>query len=66
MAVKEFSLTDDPHVPEEIGTKVTDDEGIKTEKNNLIEKGVFKNTYSNLFDRYKEGKQSTGNPSRPD
>jgi PmbA protein len=31
----------------------------------LIEKGIFKNTYSNLFDSYKEAEQSTGNASRP-
>ncbi|MFB5616401.1 MAG: metallopeptidase TldD-related protein, partial [Nitrosopumilus sp.] len=27
--------------------------------------GIFKNTYSNLFDSYKEEKESTGNSSRP-
>ena len=31
----------------------------------MIEKGIFKNTYSNLFDSFKETKQSTGNASRP-
>ena len=31
----------------------------------MIEKGIFKNTYSNLFDSYKEGEESTGNASRP-
>ena len=65
IAVKEFSLVDDPHIPEGIGTKAIDDEGIKTESKNLIEKGVFKNTYSNLFDSYKENEKSTGNASRP-
>lgn len=64
IAVKELNLIDDPHIPEGIGTKSVDDEGIRTRKNNLIEKGVFKNTFSNLFDSYKEGKQTTGNASR--
>ena len=64
IAIKEFSLIDDPHIPEGIGTKSIDDEGVKTTKNNLIEKGVFKNTYSNLFDSYKEKEKSTGNASR--
>jgi len=65
IAVGEFSLVDDPHIPEGIGTKSVDDEGIETRKRNLVEKGVFKNTYSNLFDSYKEGGKSTGNASRP-
>ena len=65
IAVNELNLVDDPHMPEGIGTKSVDDEGIKTKRQNLIEKGVFKNTFSNLFDSYKEESQSTGNASRP-
>ena len=65
IAVEQLSLVDDPHIPEGIGTKAVDDEGIKTQKKSLIEKGIFKNTYSNLFDGYKEEKESTGNASRP-
>jgi len=64
IAMEQFSLIDDPHIPEGIGTKSIDDEGIKTQKRNLIEGGIFKNTFSNLFDSYKEGKQSSGNASR--
>ena len=66
IAVKQFNLVDDPHIPEGIGTKSVDDEGIRTTKINLVEKGIFKNTFSNLFDSYKEGVKSTGNASRPD
>ena len=65
IAVEELDLVDDPHVPEGIGTKSVDDEGVKTKKQNLIENGIFKNTFSNLFDSYKEGSESTGNASRP-
>ncbi|MCJ8307308.1 MAG: TldD/PmbA family protein [Nitrosopumilus sp.] len=64
IAIDEFNLIDDPHIPEGIGTKSFDDEGIETKKNDLIKNGIFKNTFSNLFDSYKEGKQSTGNASR--
>ena len=64
IAVEELDLVDDPHMPEGIGTKSIDDEGIKTKKQNLIKKGIFKNTFSNLFDSYKEESQSTGNASR--
>lgn len=65
VAVEEFSLIDDPHAPEGIGTKPFDDEGIITNPRYFIEKGIFKNTFSNLFDSYKENKESTGNASRP-
>ena len=65
IAVEQFNLVDDPHIPEGIGTKSIDDEGIKTNKKSLVENGIFKNTYSNLFDSYKEGEESTGNASRP-
>ncbi len=65
ISVEQLSLVDDPHVSEGIGTKAVDDEGIATKKQSLIERGIFKNTYSNLFDSYKEGIQSTGNASRP-
>ena len=64
IAVEQLNLIDDPHIPEGIGTKSVDDEGVKTEKRNIIENGIFKNTFSNLFDSYKEESQSTGNASR--
>jgi len=64
ISVKEFSLTDDPHIPEGIGTKSIDDEGVETQRNDIIKKGVFKNTFSNLYDSYKERGKTTGNASR--
>ena len=64
IATEQLSVVDDPHIPEGIGTKSVDDEGVETQKRSLIEKGIFKNTFSNLFDSYKEKKQSSGNASR--
>ena len=65
ISTDEFNLTDDPHIPEGIGTKSIDDEGIKTRKIKLIENGIFKNSFSNLYDSYKEGeKESSGNAIR--
>ena len=65
ISTEEFNLTDDPHIPEGIGTKSIDDEGIKTEKIKLIENGIFKNSFSNLYDSYKEGeRKSSGNAIR--
>jgi PmbA protein len=65
VAGEEFSLTDDPHAVQGIGTKPFDDEGVKTSINRIIEKGIFKNTFSNLFDSFKENRESTGNAARP-
>ena len=31
-----------------------DDEGVKTKKIKLIENGIFKNIFSNIYDSYKE------------
>ena len=65
ISTEEFNLTDDPHIPEGIGTKSIDDEGTKTGKIKLIENGIFKNSFSNLYDSYKEGeKESSGNAIR--
>ena len=64
IAVNQLNLIDDPHTPEGIGTKFFDDEGVKTQKRKLIENGIFKNTFSNLFDSYKERKNSSGNAIR--
>ena len=65
IAAEEFNLTDNPHIPEGIGTKSIDDEGTKTEKIKLIENGIFKNIFSNLYDSYKEGEEkSSGNAIR--
>jgi PmbA protein len=64
VAVDGFSLIDDPWEPQGIGTKPFDDEGTSTSPNSLIDNGIFRNTFSNLFDSFKEGSKSTGNASR--
>jgi PmbA protein len=65
IAIDDFSLIDNPHIPQGIGTKSFDDEGITTVTNILVDKGLFTNTYCNLFDSFKEDIESTGNASRP-
>ena len=65
IAVDDFSLIDNPHLPEGLGSKTIDDEGIPTNINVLVNNGVFQNTFSDLFDSYKENSESTGNASRP-
>ena len=41
IGVEQLDLIDDPHIPEGIGSKAVDDEGIKTKKKYLIQKGGF-------------------------
>jgi len=65
IAVDDFSLIDNPHISQGIGSKSFDDEGIKTKMNTFVDNGVFTNTFCNLFDGFKEGIESTGNASRP-
>lgn len=65
IAVENFNLIDNPHIPQGIGSKPFDDEGVQTQINKLVDKGKFVNTYSNLFDSFKEESDSTGNGSRP-
>ena len=65
IAVDNFSLIDNPHIPQGIGSKSFDDEGVKTKVNKLVDNGVFCKTYSNLFDSFKENTESSGNASRP-
>ncbi len=64
IAVDEFSLIDDAHAPEGIGSKIFDDEGFETTSQSLIEKGIFQGLYSDLFHAFKEGKESSGNATR--
>ena len=64
ISVEQFNLSDNPHLPEGLGTKSFDDEGVETKKRNLIEKGIFKNTFSNIFDSNKENKETSGNAIR--
>jgi len=49
IAMEQLSLIDDPHTPEGIGTKSIDDEGIETQKRNLIEGGIFKKYFFESF-----------------
>jgi PmbA protein len=64
IAVEEFSLIDDPHFPDGIGSKPFDDEGIPTKTRYLIESGIFSDTYSDSYHAFKENLQPTGNAGR--
>jgi len=65
IAAKEFSLVDDPHIPNGLGTKSFDDEGVPTRENNVVLNGAFRNTYSDSYNAFKYGGVSSGNACRP-
>lgn len=65
IANNSFSLMDDPHSPDGIGSKSFDDEGTLTTPKYLIESGKFANVFSDCFNAFKEGFDSSGNASRP-
>ncbi|MGI0004234.1 MAG: TldD/PmbA family protein [Candidatus Nitrosotenuis sp.] len=65
IAADEFSLVDDPLMPNCLGTKSFDDEGVPTRKNQLVQNGTFQNTYSDSYNAFKYGSVSSGNACRP-
>lgn len=64
IATSEFSLLDDPHVPNGLGTKSFDDEGTPTKITHYIKDGVMLGTYSDLYNSFKEQTTSSGNACR--
>lgn len=64
IAGESFDLIDDPHMPNGLGSKSFDDEGVPTKPTHYIRNGVFERTYSDLYSAYKEGTTSSGNASR--
>jgi PmbA protein len=59
-----FTITDDPHTPEGIGSKPFDDEGTPTLAQCLVKSGVFANLFSDSFEAFKIGTSSSGNAAR--
>ena len=59
-----FDLIDDPHMPNGLGSKSFDDEGVPTSQTHYIRNGLFEKTYSDSYNAYKENMASSGNASR--
>jgi PmbA protein len=59
-----FSLTDDPLVAFNPGSRPCDDEGVPSQRTPLIEEGVVRNFYYDLQTAARAGKKSTGNGGR--
>ena len=64
VAGERFDLIDDPHIPNGLGSKSFDDEGVPTRQTYYIRNGIFEKTYSDLYSAYKEDRTSSGNASR--
>jgi len=60
IAVRQFSLYDDATLPS-VNRRAYDDEGVKTRRNAIIEKGVLKTYLYNTTYAKKYKKNSTGN-----
>ena len=60
-----FTLTDDPHSPDGIGSKPFDDEGSQTFPQSLIKSGVLAGLFSDSFEAFKNGTSSSANAARP-
>lgn len=60
-----FTLSDDPHSPDGIGSKSFDDEGTTTGPQFFIKSGILSGLYSDSFEAFKNGTISSGNAARP-
>ncbi|MDH5795810.1 MAG: TldD/PmbA family protein [Candidatus Bathyarchaeota archaeon] len=61
VACDEFTLVDDPTVPDSFGVKAFDDEGAPTRRNVIVDKGVLKTYLHNSTTARKSGVETTGN-----
>lgn len=59
-----FSLIDDPHSPDGIGSKSFDDEGTPTTPQFLIKSGILTGLFSDSFEAFKNKTISSGNATR--
>ncbi|MDE1843279.1 MAG: TldD/PmbA family protein [Thaumarchaeota archaeon] len=60
-----LTIMDDPHAPDGIGSKPSDDEGVATKPQYLINSGVFSGLFSDSFEAFKNQKRSSANAARP-
>ncbi len=64
VSTENFTLIDDPHSPDGIGSKSFDDEGTATTPQSLIKAGVLSGLYSDSFEAFKNKVNSSGNAMR--
>lgn len=65
IAADELSIADMPHAENGLGSKPFDDEGVPTKNSHYVSNGVFSGTYSDSYNAFKEGTQSSANACRP-
>ncbi|PIS30854.1 MAG: peptidase [Candidatus Marinimicrobia bacterium CG08_land_8_20_14_0_20_45_22] len=64
IAVKDFTLIDDGLMPDGLGSRFFDDEGLPSRKNVVIENGVLKKYLCDCYSAKKLGVEPTGSASR--
>ncbi len=66
VASEMLTIQDDPHAPDAIGSHRIDAEGIPTAGRPLVKRGVFEETYSDLFDYYRAVYDNDGSDNGSD
>lgn len=56
-----IGLTEDPHLPKAMGSSAFDGEGVRTQKREVIEKGVIQGYFLSSWSARKLGMKTTGN-----
>ncbi len=64
IATESFNLIDDPLVPNSLGAKSFDDEGVSADRRYFIRDGIFDGTYSDSYIAQKENTLTSGNACR--
>jgi len=64
IACDSFTLREEPHLPDAMGSKTYDDEGVPTGPRTLVEKGVWKGVFSNSYYAHLYGLEPPGNGFR--
>ncbi len=61
---EKMSLVDEPLIPEAIGSRPFDDEGVEARETYVVENGVLKTYLYNIVAAAKEGRETTGHAAR--
>ncbi|MEM3143570.1 MAG: TldD/PmbA family protein [Candidatus Nitrosotenuis sp.] len=64
IAADKFNLTDWPLAENSLGGRSFDDEGYPTKNTQFVKDGIFCSTYSDSYNAFKEGFQTSGNACR--
>lgn len=61
MFAKHIDVIDNPHIPKAMGSASFDEEGVKTQRRSVVERGVIRGYFLSTYSARKLGMQTTGN-----